>query len=203
MSHVISVVSGPAATVELSAAPGQVTIVGSATGLVRLTGQLHWTGHAPIAATRLNRVAGVLQLSYRCAAASPCAGNYMLVVPWRTAVVLRQPSGHVVISGLAGPLRITAHSVDISATGLRTRTPSLKVAISSGHMSATFAAAPRHMAVSLTSAQATFRLPASTGYAISSRVTAGYLQVGIPQAASAAHTIAVRIDSGELALLSG
>ena len=201
MSRVISVVSGPAATVELNAAPGQVTIVGSATGLVRLTGQLHWTGHAPIAATRLNRVAGVLQLSYRCATASPCAGNYLLVVPWRTAVVLRQPAGHVVISGLAGPLRITAHSVDISATGLRT--PSLQVAISSGHMSAAFAAAPRHLAVSLTSAQATFRLPASPGYAISSRVTAGYLQVGIPQVASAAHTIAVRIDSGELALLSG
>ena len=109
----IWVVSGPAATVELSAAPGQVTIVGSATGLVRLTGQLHWTGHAPIAATRLNRVAGVLRLSYRRAAASPCTGNYRLVVPWRTAVVLRQPAGHVVISGLAGPLRITAHSVDI------------------------------------------------------------------------------------------
>ena len=78
-----------------------------------------------------------------------------------------------------------------------------EVAISSGHMSATFAAAPRHLAVSLTSAQATFRLPASTSYAISSRVTAGYLQPGIPQLASAAHTIAVRIDSGELALLSG
>jgi hypothetical protein len=201
MSHVISVVSGPAATVELSAAPGQVTIVGSATGLVRLTGQLHWTGHAPIAATRLNRVAGVLQLSYRCAAASPCSGSYLLVVPWRTAVVLRQPSGHVVISDLAGPLRITAHSVDISATGLRT--PSLEVAISSGHMSAAFAAPPRHIAISLTSAQATFRLPASTGYAISSQVAAGYVNIGIPQVASAAHTIAIRIHSGELELLSG
>jgi hypothetical protein len=198
---VVSVISWPAARVGLRAVPGQVTIVGSTTGVVTLTGKLHWTGQAPTVRSRLDRVTGVLSLSYRCAAASPCAGSYLLVVPWRTAVVLRQPSGHVVISDLAGPLRITAHSVDISATGLRT--PSLEVAISSGHMSATFATPPRHIAISLTSAQATFRLPASTGYAISSQVTAGYVNIGIPQVPSAAHTIAIRIDSGELDLLSG
>jgi hypothetical protein len=199
-SHAISVITGPAATVELQAAPGQVTIVGSDTGVVTLTGQMNWTGHAPVAVARLDRVAGLLRLSYRCAAASPCTGNYRLAVPWRTAVMLREPSGHVVISGLAGPLRITASHVDISATGLRS--PSLRAAITSGHLSATFAAAPRHIAVTLTSAQATLRLPPSAGYAIRARVTAGYMHVGIPRNDSAARTIAVRIDSGELELLT-
>jgi hypothetical protein len=199
-SHAVSVIARPAATVELLAAPGQVTIDGSAAGAVTLTGELHWSGHAPIATTRLNRIAGVLLLSYRCAAASPCTGNYRLVVPWRTAVVLRQPSGHVIISHLDGPLRITARSADISATGLRSE--SLRAAITSGHMSATFVTAPRHVALTLISAQATLRLPASAHYAISEQVTAGYVHAGIPQAARAAHTIAVRIDSGELELLS-
>jgi hypothetical protein len=136
MTHPVSVVAGPAATVELQAAQGQLTIVGSATGLVTLTGELHWTGHAPIASTRLNRVAGILRLSYRCAAASPCGGNYRLVVPRRTAVVVHEPSGHVIITGLAGPLRITARSVDVSATGLRS--PSLAARITSGRLSAVF-----------------------------------------------------------------
>jgi hypothetical protein len=199
-SHAISVITGPAATVELQAAPGQVTIVGSDTGVVTLTGKMNWAGRAPVGTARLDRIAGVLRLSYRCAAASPCTGNYRLAVPWRTAVVLREPSGHVVISGLAGPLRITARHVDISATGLRS--PSLRAAITSGHMSATFAAAPRHIAIALISAQATLRLPPSAGYAIRAEVTAGYVHTGIPQNDSAARTIAVRIDSGELELLS-
>jgi hypothetical protein len=199
-SHAISILAGPAATVEMRAAPGQVTIVGSATGMVRLTGKLQWTGHAPVTRAGLNRVHGVLRLSYRCAAGSPCTGNYRLVVPWHTAIMLTEPSGHVVISDLAGPLRIIAHHVDISATGLRT--PSLRAAITSGHLGATFDAAPRHIALTLVSAQATLRLPASTDYAVGSQVTAGYVHVGIPENASAAHNIEVRIDSGELELLS-
>jgi len=199
-SHAISVITGPAATVELQAAPGQVTIVGSDTGVVTLTGKMNWAGHAPAGTARLNRIAGVLRLSYRCAAASPCTGNYRLAVPWRTAVMLREPSGHVVISGLAGPLRITARHVDISATGLRS--PSLRAAITSGHLSATFAAAPRHIAIALISAQATLRLPPAAGYAIRTQVTAGYVHTAIPQNDSAADAIAVRIDSGELELLS-
>ena len=135
--------------------------------MVTLTGQMNWAGRAPVAVARLDRMAGLLRLSYRCATASPCTGNYRLAVPWRTAVMLREPSGHVVISGLAGPLSITASQVDISATGLRS--PSLRAAITSGHLSATFAAAPRHIAVSLVSAQATLRLPRSAGYAIRAR----------------------------------
>lgn len=198
-SHAVSVIARPAATVELLAAPGQVTIDGSAAGAVTLTGELHWSGHAPIATTRLNRIAGVLLLSYRCAAASPCTGNYRLVVPWRTAVVLRQPSGHVIISHLDGPLRITARSADISATGLRSE--SLRAAITSGHMSATFVTAPRHVALTLISAQATLRLPANADYAVRRDVTAGYVHVGIPQYAGASRTISARIDSGELELL--
>jgi hypothetical protein len=90
--------------------------------------------------------------------------------------------------------------VDISATGLRS--PSLRAAITSGHLSATFAAAPRHIAIALISAQATLRLPPAAGYAIRAQVTAGYMHTGIPQNDSAARTIAVRIDSGELELLS-
>jgi hypothetical protein len=201
MTHPVSVVAGPAATVELQAAQGQLTIVGSATGLVTLTGELHWTGHAPIASTRLNRVAGILRLSYRCAAASPCGGNYRLVVPRRTAVVVHEPSGHVIITGLAGPLRITARSVDVSATGLRS--PSLAARITSGRLSAVFDAAPRRVSITLLSAQATLRLPPGAAYAIRQRVTSGYVDVGIPRAAGATRTITARINTGELELLPG
>jgi hypothetical protein len=198
-SRAIRVVAAPAATVRLQTVPGQLTIVAAATRKVVLTGQLHWARHAPAAAMTYDRAASLLRLSYRCAVASPCTGSYLLVVPPRTAVVLSQPSGHVVISGLAGPLRITGRNVDVSAT--RLRSPALAAAITSGHLSAIFDAAPRRVSITLISAQATLRLPASTGYAVSSQVTAGYVHIGVPQARNAARTVAIRISSGELELL--
>jgi Putative adhesin len=194
----ISVTAGSVGTVDLQAVPGQVRIVGADTSQVTMTGQLHWTGPHAVVASRADR-GHVLRLSYRCAAGSPCTGNYLLVVPRRTAVVLRQPAGHVIISGLASSLRITAGRVDISATGLRC--PALTAVITSGHLSATFDAAPQRVSVTLASAQATLRLPGRVDYAVSSQVTSGYVHVGIPQASSAARTVTARIDSGELELL--
>jgi hypothetical protein len=195
----VSVTAGSVSTVDLQGAPGQVTIVGAPTDHVTLTGHLQWTGHAPVAATRFDHVGHVLHLSYRCALASPCTERFLLVVPPRTAVILRQPSGHVIVGGLAGPLRIIARSVEVSAT--RLRCPSLAAAITSGHLSATFAAPPRRVSLTLTSAQATLRLPTSVDYAVSTSVTSGYAHVGIPQASNAARTVTARIASGELELL--
>jgi len=198
-SRTVSVTASAVGTVDLQGVPGRLTIVGTNTGRVELTGQLHWTGHAPIATTRLDQAARVLHLSYRCAAASPCTEDYRLTVPGRTATILRQPSGHVVLSGLAGPLSITAGSVDISATGLRS--PAVAAAIISGHLSASFDAAPRHVSIALTAAQATVRLPGSVRYVVSSQVIRGYVHVGIPQAGRAIRSVTVHVSSGELELL--
>jgi hypothetical protein len=195
----VSVTAGSVRTVDLEAVPGQLTIVGVAGGRVTLTGQLDWTGHAPVATAQLAR-GHLLRLSYRCGQASPCTANWRLAVPWRTAIELRQPAGHVVVSGLAGPLRITAGSVDVSATGLSS--PWLQAAITSGHLDAAFVAPPRQVSVSLNSAQATLSWPGTAAYAVSTQVTAGYVHVGIPQAASATHTVTARVVSGELELLA-
>jgi hypothetical protein len=194
----VLVAVGHVARVDLQAVPGQLTIVGAATGRVTLSGPLNWTGHSPVA--RVQFAARTLRLSYRCAAASPCTADWRLVVPWRTAVTLREPAGHVVITGLAGPLQITADSVDVSATALRC--PSLAATITSGHLGAAFAAAPRRISVALRSAQATPWLPGGAAYAASGQVTAGYLQVGVPQDGSSPRTVTARIVSGELELRS-
>jgi hypothetical protein len=194
----VLVTAGPVAAVDLQAVPGQLTIVGAATGRVTLSGPVNWTGHSPVA--RVQYGARTLRLSYRCAAASPCTADWRLVVPRRTAVALREPAGHVIISGLGGPLQITASSVDVSATGLRCA--SLAATITSGHLGATFATAPRRVSVTLRSAQATLWLPGGTGYAVSGQVTAGYLHAGVPQNGSSLRTVTARIVSGELELLA-
>jgi hypothetical protein len=198
-SRAVSITSAQVTTVELLGVPGQLTGVGAATSQVSLTGPLHWTGQAPRVVTRLDRATGTLLLAYQCAPASPCTQNYRLVVPWRTAIQIRQPSGHIVLAGLAGPVRISAASADISASGLRS--PSLAATITSGHLSATFAAPPQRISLTLRSAQATIHVPASTRYAVSSQVTSGYIHTGIPQGSQAGHTIHAVITSGELELL--
>lgn len=199
-SQAVSVSASGVGTVDLRGVPGQLTIVGTRGGRVRLTGVLHWTGPAaPVATRRVGHDGQVLQLSYRCAAGSPCTEDYRLAVPGRTATVIRQPSGHVIVSGLAGTLRIRAASVDVSATGLRS--PELAAQITSGHLSASFAVPPRQVSVTLTSAQATVRLPPGIGYAVNSQVSSGYVNVGIPRATGAGRTVTARIDQGELQLL--
>jgi len=200
-TRVISVTAGTVRAVDLRGVPGDLTIAGTAGSQVRLTGQLHWSGRAPVAATWLDRASQVLHLSFRCAPASPCTEHYRLLVPRRTALALRQPAGRITASGLAGPVRITAGHVAVSAAGLRS--PSLAAVISSGQLTAAFAAAPRLVSVTLTSAQATLRLPGSVGYAVSSQVVAGFIHVGVPQASGAARTVTARIHSGELELLPG
>ncbi len=195
----ISVSAGSVATVDLHSVPGQLVIVGTSGGQVRLTGQLHWTGRPPSGTASTDAVASVLHLSYRCAAGSPCTEDYRLAVPPHTAVVLDQPAGHVAVAGLAGSLRITGASVDISATGLRS--PALTATITSGHLTAAFAAAPRKVDVTLNSAQATLRLPTGTSYAVSQEVTSGSVNVGVPQASDAARTVTARVVSSDLELL--
>jgi hypothetical protein len=106
----------------------------------------------------------------------------------------------VTLSGLAAPVRITAASVDVSASGLRS--PSLTASLASGHLSAVFVRAPRRISLALTSAQATVRLPGvSPGYQVSQQVASGYVHVGVGQAASSPYQVQAQVTSGELELL--
>jgi len=198
-TRAVQVTASRVGTIDLHGVPGLLTIVATGSGPVMLTGQLHGTGRAPAIETRLERAAGVLVVSIRCATAGPCTENLRLVVPGTTGAAVWQPGGRVLVTGLAGPLRMIASSVDISARGLRSTV--LAAVITSGHLSAAFAAPPRQVSITLASAQATLRLSASVAYRVTQRVTSGYIRVGIPQADRATRTVTARIDSGELELL--
>jgi hypothetical protein len=199
-TRTVSVAADSVRTVDLEGPPGRLNIVAAATSRVTLSGPVHWTGRDAVIVTGPRLAHGVLHLAYQCAAGSPCTGRLRLVVPRHCAIVLSQPSGHVIVAGLAGPLRISARSVDISATGLRS--PSLAVSITSGHLSAWFVSPPGRVGLTLVSAQATLHLPATVPYRVSQQVTSGFVHAGIPQASNSARTIGARINSGELELLS-
>ena len=198
-TRAVRVTAGQAGTVDFQGAPGQLTIVGTGSSQVTLTGQLHSDGSAPTVSTRFDRTARILVVSVQCAPATRCTQNLRLAVPAGTGTTVRQPSGRIVLTGLAGPLRITAANVDISASGLRST--ELAAVITSGHLSATFTTPPRQVSITLTSAQATLRLPDGAAYRVTQQVTSGYVRVAIPQATGAPRSVTARIDSGELELL--
>jgi hypothetical protein len=211
-TRAVQVTAGPVGSIDLQGVAGQLTIVGTGSGRVTLTGQVHGDGTAPaVVESRLDRAADVLLVSVRCAPATQCTQNLRLEVPGDTGAAVRQPHGRVVVTGLAGPLRITATHVDISATGLRSA--ELTAVITSGRLNATFATPPRQVSITLASAQATLRLPDGAAYRVTQEVTSGYVRVAVPRADSAAdgaansaadgaaRTVTARIDSGELELL--
>ena len=149
----VSVSTASVSTVVFDGPPGQLSITGepgnaASAQQVTLTGQVHWVpGHRAAVAIGPRQSGRVLRLGYRCAAGSPCTGHLRLTLPERTALVLDQPSGHVVMYRLAGRVRINARSVDISAWALRS--PVLTAVITSGHLSAAFLSPPRQPAVTL------------------------------------------------------
>jgi hypothetical protein len=205
-SVAVSVSAASVSTVVFNGPPGQLSISGepgnaASAKQVTLTGQVHWTpGHRAAVAIGPRQSGHVLRLGYRCAAGSPCTGHLRLTLPERTALVLDQPSGHVVMYRLAGRLRINARSVDISASALRS--PALTAVITSGHLSAAFLSPPRQLGVTLVSAQATVSLPRGAVYRLSQQVSGGYLAAGVAQSPTASRTITARITSGELALVT-
>ena len=119
-------------------------------------------------------------------------------MPGDTAVVLSQPSGQVSLDGLAGPVRITAANINVTATGLRAR--SLTATITSGQLTASFAKPPSQVSVTLSSAHASIHLPASARYTVSTQVNSGNVQVGVPQAAHSAHQVTAQLVSSDLQL---
>jgi len=186
-------------SIDFRGVPGQLVLAGTRPGQVIMTGQLRGEGGAPVVETRFDHATGVLTVSVRCAPATRCTQNLRLAVPGVTGAAVRQPGGRVVATGLAGPLGITAANADISASGLRSA--DLSAAVTNGHLSAAFAVPPHRVSITLTSARATVRLPAGTGYRVIREVTSGHIRVAVPLTGGANRIVTARIDSGELELL--
>jgi hypothetical protein len=197
-SRPVSVTGTGVGTVDFDGVAGQLTVT-AGSGPVRLTGMLNWTGQPPRTSVRRDRSGRVLQLSYQCAPASPCSGDYRLMVPAGTTLAVRQPSGQVTLSGLSGSLTITAASADVVARHLRTA--DLRAAITAGQLTASFDTPPTSVQVVLTRAQATVRLPGAVHYRISQQVSSGSVDVRVPRSSSAGRTIVATVNDSQLTLL--
>jgi hypothetical protein len=188
-------VTGP---VYLHAPPGVLVVTAAPAGPVVLTGQLHWPSGTAAAHVTATRSGGALRLSYRCPAGQRCTASLRLRVPPRTPLVLDQSSGHLVLDGLTGPVSLTGMNVSVLGTGLRSAT--FAAAITSGQLTAGFTAPPSRLQLTLASAQATLRLPATVRYAVIAQAGDGSVSIGVPRSAGSAHRIYAQLGSAELRL---
>lgn len=128
------------------------------------------------------------------------ATEYKVSVPAGMGVTLQLLNGQASVTDVSGPVSITAKSAYVEARGLKT--PDFTATITSGTLDASFTTAPADVAVTVSSAQATLRLPGTVSYDVQQKTTSAYVQVSIPQAADATHVVRATASSGEIGLLT-
>ena len=128
------------------------------------------------------------------------ATEYKVSVPAGMGVKLQLLNGQATLSDLSGPVSITANSAYALAQNLKTN--DFTATITSGTLNATFATPPTHVAVTVDSAQAALHLPGTVTYDVQQQTTSAYVQVSIPQAADATHSVQANANSGEISLLA-
>ena len=192
-------------SVDLNGLGGRVTIaVGDASQVT--ASALPVDGHAaPGLALRMDTATGHLSLVCSGPGVVPgtitCpATTYSVLVPPHVAVSLRENSGQATLIGLSGPIAVTGSSIDMTAQALRT--DDFTASITSGTLDATFASAPARIAVTVTSAAASLRLPDATAYEVQQHAVSAHIDVGVPQSATSAHIIQATATSGTINLIA-
>jgi hypothetical protein len=192
-------------TVVLDGFNGKVTVGVDGSAQVSATAQPVNGNQAPGLEFHLDAATQVLTLAcfdeHSGKGPIPCpASEYKVSVPAGMGLTLHLLNGQASLTGLSGPVSITASSAYAQAQGLRT--PDFTATITNGTLAASFTSAPAHVSVSVTSAQATLHLPATASYRVRQQATSAYVQVSIPQSATATHSVLATADSGEISLLS-
>lgn len=193
-------------SVELDGFNGKLTVGVDGSGQISATAP-PGSGHgAPSAVFRLNPATHILTMT--CVdprtGAGPVAcpaADYAVLVPAHVGVTLHELSGQATLTGLSGPVTITAASADTTAVALNTT--DFTANITSGTLDASFASAPTHVALSVTSAQAALHLPGTVSYDVRQQSVSADIQVAIPQSTGAAHTVQATATSGSIELTTG
>jgi hypothetical protein len=112
------VIPGPVKVLTVDAGPGDIRVLPSQTGDVRVDTRSKGTLHAP--RVRAIKDGTHVTMSGNCPAFSfgPCEAEVVLHVPVGTALEVRSASGDITASGVGGPLVLDTRSGDVTALGV-------------------------------------------------------------------------------------
>lgn len=122
-------IAGPVKTLTVDAGPGEIRILPSQDGSVRVDTTTKGSLHAP--RVRAVKDGTHVMMSGNCPAFSfgPCDAEIVLHVPVGTAVDVHSSSGDIVASGVGGSLLLDTDSGDVTAVGV---TGSVELSTASG-----------------------------------------------------------------------
>jgi hypothetical protein len=206
-------VSPPVHTLVVSNRVGDVHVTGGA-GPVSVTERIRYRHQPP--QTRHAVRAGTLTLTGDCPVSQACDVEYHVRVPPGTTVTIDDRVGNIRLSALTGQVRartgaggIALRSLSgavqarenagsISGSDMSSGTATLNTNV--GSIDLAFSAAPATVAAVTGIGSILLRLPRGVAYAVHASTSVGTIHVTVPRAASSAHSITARTQTGSITI---
>ncbi|MEW9550529.1 DUF4097 family beta strand repeat-containing protein [Nonomuraea sp. NPDC050783] len=197
-------VPGEVTALRVEADSGAVELVESDRRAVRVTERLVWHKNKP--ETRHDVRNGTLDLGFRCpvtfgigAVGTECEVSYRVEVPRGLRVEASTDSGDITLTGLSGEVSARTDSGAIQAGGLAG--DRVSAASDSGDVTLAFTGQPHQVTAKNDSGRTVVRVPAGP-YKVVAETDSGEKKVTAATSASAARTIDVSSDSGDLEVVT-
>jgi putative adhesin len=206
-------VSPPVHTLVVSNRVGDVQVTGGA-GRVSVTERIRYRHQVPQTTHAVR--AGTLTLTGDCPVSQACDVEYHVRVPPGTTVKIddrvgnirltaltgqvraRTGAGGIALRSLSGAVQARENAGSISGSDLSSATATLNTNV--GSIDLSFSAAPATVAAVTSIGSILLRLPRGVAYAVHASTSVGTIRVTVPQAASSAHSITARTQTGSVTI---
>jgi hypothetical protein len=198
------VISNRVGDVRVTAGPGRVSV----TERLRYRHQLPATSHAVHA--------GTLTLTGSCPISQACDVEYHVRVPPATTVKIADRVGNIrltaltgqvtahtgaggiALTSLSGSVQVSENAGSISGSDISSATATARTNV--GSIDVSFSAAPATVTAATDIGSIWLRLPGGVAYAVHASATVGSVDVTVPRAASSAHSITARTQTGSITI---
>jgi hypothetical protein len=160
-----------------------VTLVAGEPRLVSIERRLHWSYVKPTYDEQWD--GRTLRVATHCSVARwlgpPCGVDYRLTVPKAVSIHVRTTTGDVEVRNLAGELRLSTSTGDITAVDIGS--PVVEASTGTGDIRLTHSAPPQTVSVRTTTGDVSIRVPDGGSYRVQADTGVGDTQVSVPRSA--------------------
>jgi hypothetical protein len=173
---------------------GNVTITGRNQPGVQVIAFATYSTTAPDITRTIS--GGTLTLGYTCPAQTPCRVTFDIGVPSGIAVSAATNTGSIWLNGLAGTATAKVGAGYIFATGLTAQTASFST--DAGGITAAFSSPPVDVTATTVLGTIEIQVPVTVTYRMITNIVGGNVTVSVPQSTTAARTITVGTNLGNV-----
>ena len=198
---------------DVRADSGTLSVTAGPAGQTTVQTALTWEGEKPAVTQQWSGT--TLSVVTGCPGSGRCEADLTITVPAGTAITTNTESGDTSLTGLTGPVSVTTDTGEIrlaqltgpvmartevgSVTGTGLSSTSATVNTETGDVTLGFSVDPQTVSATVATGDVTVSVPrSSTGYHVTATTGTGDRRVSITQDESAARTIVVEVDTGDV-----